>query len=96
MSMTAATAATANGQGGSRWLVLLVRRRRGQRAPWRVIDALDDRGLVRAERQLQAIGLRGQHETDRQKRARHHSGSSHRAHFLKSLRFMAGEYRGTP
>ena len=36
-----------------------------------VIDALDDRGLVRAERQLQAIGLRGQHETDRQERTRH-------------------------
>jgi len=36
-----------------------------------VIDALNDRTLVRAERQLQAIGLRGQHEPDRQKRARH-------------------------
>jgi hypothetical protein len=37
-----------------------------------VIDTLDDRRLVRAERQLQAVGLRrGQHETDRQKRARH-------------------------
>ena len=36
-----------------------------------VIDALNDRTLVRAERQLQAIGLRGQHESDRQERARH-------------------------
>ena len=33
---------------------------------------LDDRGLVRTEGQLQAVGLRGrQHETDRQKCARY-------------------------
>jgi hypothetical protein len=36
-----------------------------------VIQALDDRCLVRTEGQLQAVGLRGQHETDRQERARH-------------------------
>ena len=36
-----------------------------------MIDTLDDRGLVRAERQLQAVRLCGQHETNRQKRAHH-------------------------
>lgn len=35
------------------------------------IVALDDRGLRRTERQLQAIGLRRKHETGRHKRARH-------------------------
>jgi len=36
------------------------------------VQALDDRGLVRAESQLQAIGLRScQHEPDRQKGTRH-------------------------
>jgi hypothetical protein len=38
----------------------------------RVMQALDDRGLVRTEGQLQAIGLRScQHEPDRQKGTRH-------------------------
>ena len=37
-----------------------------------VVKTLDDRGLVRAERQLQTVGLGGrQHETDRQKGARY-------------------------
>ena len=37
-----------------------------------VMKSLDDRGLVRAEGQLQAVGLRRrQHETDRQKGARY-------------------------
>ena len=38
----------------------------------RVMQALDDRGLIRAEGELQAVGLAGrQHETDRQKGARY-------------------------
>ena len=37
-----------------------------------VVKTLDDRGLVGAERQLQAVGVRGrQHETDRQKGTRY-------------------------
>ena len=36
-----------------------------------VADMRDGRHLVRAERQLQAIRLRGQHEPDRQKGTRH-------------------------
>ncbi len=36
-----------------------------------LIDALDDRGLVRTERQLQAVRIGREHETDRQKCTRH-------------------------
>ena len=36
-----------------------------------VIDALDDRGLVRTERELQAFRIGREHETDRQKCTRH-------------------------
>jgi hypothetical protein len=37
----------------------------------RVIDALDDRGLVRTERELQAVRIGREHETDRQKCTRY-------------------------
>ena len=38
-----------------------------------VVKTLNDRSLVRAERQLQAVGLSSrQHETDRQQGTRHH------------------------
>ena len=37
----------------------------------RLIDALDDRSLVRTERELQAVRIGREHETDRQKRTRH-------------------------
>jgi hypothetical protein len=36
-----------------------------------VIDALNDRGLVRTERELQAVRIGREHETDRQKRTRY-------------------------
>ena len=36
-----------------------------------LIDALYDRSLVRTERELQAVGIGREHETDRQKCARH-------------------------
>ena len=36
-----------------------------------LIGALDDRSLVRTERELQAVGIGREHETDRQKCTRH-------------------------
>ena len=53
-----------------------------------VIEALDDRRLVRTERELQAVRIGREHESDRQKRARHQYRQQPSRPFLKSRRFM--------
>lgn len=62
-----------------------------------VIDALDDRGLVRTERELQAVRIGREHETDRQKCTRHQERQQPTCPLPEEPAIHDGpEYRRTP